>query len=238
MQCLLSFVVFFLLILCSNFFRPSLKLTQKFSASDTLSRAEQGVGNGSASSSSNSSSFVNHGDVVAQQQEIQSIFVQLTELLNKKLQPTAVTPPQRAVTTRYHDVLQDLRADFDRATMHYQRARDRLELLGGASSSSPSSGNNTDTAAMDALLRERNHIHSSMNAVSNVLGQAEAVRSDLHSQGRSLRHTTGLIGQITSNIPGLNTIVDAIRRRRSSDDKVVAVVLALCIFFTLWYVFG
>jgi golgi SNAP receptor complex member 1 len=173
---------------------------------------------------------------MAQQQEIHSLFAQLTDLIAKKLTPTAVTPAQRAVTTRYHDVLSDLRADFDRATVNYQRARDRYELLGGANAA-PSSSNG-DSAAMEALLRERNHIHSSLNAVSSVLGQAEAVRSDLHGQGRSLRNTSGIMGQIAGNIPGLNTIVDAIRRRRSSDDKVVAVVIALCIFFTLWYVFG
>jgi golgi SNAP receptor complex member 1 len=211
------------------------QLTQKFSSSsDVLSRAEQG---NSYDANSNSNSSHNHGDVMAQQQEIQSLFAQLTDLIAKKLTPTAVTPAQRAVTTRYHDVLSDLRADFDRATVNYQRARDRYELLGGGANAAPSSSNG-DSAAMEALLRERNHIHSSLNAVSSVLGQAEAVRSDLHGQGRSLRNTSGIMGQIAGNIPGLNTIVDAIRRRRSSDDKVVAVVIALCIFFTLWYVFG
>jgi golgi SNAP receptor complex member 1 len=214
------------------------QLTQKFSASsDALSRAEQG----NSYNDNDNNSTHNHGDVMAQQQEIQSLFAQLTDLIAKKLTPTAVTPAQRAVTTRYHDVLSDLRADFDRATIHYQRARDRYELLGGgggANAVAPPSSSNGDSAAMEVLLRERNHIHSSLNAVSSVLGQAEAVRSDLHGQGRSLRNTSGIMGQIAGNIPGLNTIVDAIRRRRSSDDKVVAAVIALCIFFTLWYVFG
>lgn len=91
---------------------------------------------------------------------------------------------------------------------------------------------------MDSLLRERNHIQNSMSAASSVLGQAENIRQDLHWQGRSLRSTGSLMGQIASNIPGINHLVDQIRRRRLQDDKVVAGVIATCVVFTLWYMFG
>lgn len=212
-------------------------LTQKYSTSsssssgatsaDVLSRAEQGF---------HSSSL--QQDVTAYQQDIQLLFQQLTDLIAKKLAPAAVTPSQRAVTARYQDVLQDLRADFDRSSLALQRARDRHELLGGAANQNSNSGNGNNNAAMDSLLRERNHIHNSMNAVGSVIGQAEAVHSDLHGQGRSLRSTGGILGQIAGNIPGLNSIVEKIRQRRSSDDKIIAGVIASCIVFTLWYVLG
>lgn len=164
------------------------------------------------------------------------LFAQLSDLIAKKLSPAAVTPSQRAVCQRYQDVIQDLRADYEKTAQILKRARERHELLGGATS--PVSGGTGQDAAMDSLLRERNHISNSMNAASAVIGQAEAVRSDLHWQGRSLRNTGSVMGQIASNIPGLNTVVESIRRRRLQDDKIVAVVIALCIVFTFWYVLG
>jgi golgi SNAP receptor complex member 1 len=194
-------------------------LTQKYSGTDALSRAEQGL----------------QQDLTAYQQDIQFLFTQLTDLIGKKLSPAAVTPSQRAVCQRYQDVIQDLKADYEKSVQILKRARERHELLGGAVS--PNSGNGNDPA-MDSLLRERNHISNSMNAAASVIGQAEAVRSDLHGQGRSLRNTGGVMAQIAGNIPGLNTIVEHIRRRRSQDDKIVAVVIASCIVFTLWYVLG
>jgi Golgi SNAP receptor complex protein 1 len=91
---------------------------------------------------------------------------------------------------------------------------------------------------MEHLLRERNHINNSLNAAGGVIDQAEAVRTDLRLQGRGLRNTQGLLGALTTNIPGLNTLVEQIRRKRSRDDKIVAGVIATCILFTLWYLFG
>jgi Golgi SNAP receptor complex protein 1 len=93
-------------------------------------------------------------------------------------------------------------------------------------------------ANMEHLLRERNHIGNSLNAANSVLGQADSIRADLHGQGRSLRGSQSLMNQLTTNIPGLNHLVDQIRRKRSRDDKIVAAVIASCVVFTLWYMFG
>jgi golgi SNAP receptor complex member 1 len=163
----------------------------------------------------------------------------LQDLITKKLSATAVTPSQRAITTRYEQVLRDVRMDFDRAKQQYLRYNERNELFSnpGGGANGASLGPNHDPA-MDALLRERNSIQNSMNSASNVIGQAEAIRSELHGQGRSLRNTSNVMGQIMSHVPSLNNIIDAIRRRRSSDDKIVAIFIALCVSFILWYIFG
>ena len=166
---------------------------------------------------------------------VQQLQQQLQDVI-AKLSSAAVTPSQRAVTRRYQDILADLRSDHAKAVASYERAAARHELLGDAS---PASGNGDGkNEAVDSLLRERGHINNSINAAANVIGQAEAVRGDLHWQGRSLRNTTGLLGQITANVPGLNTVIDNIRRRRLQDDKIVAATIATCIVFTLWYMFG
>jgi Golgi SNAP receptor complex protein 1 len=141
---------------------------------------------------------------------------------------------------RYREILLDLRGDFDKSIQSVRRAKERKELFLGSSSSAAAAAGGGAAAdpAMDHLLRERNHIQNSMNAAASVIGQADAVRQDLYGQGRSLRGTGALMSQLTANIPGLNQLVEHIRRRRSRDDKIVAGVIASCIVFTLWYVFG
>lgn len=137
---------------------------------------------------------------------------------------------------RYREILLDLRSDYDKSAQAVRRAKERHELLSSGSGVAAQSGQSDP--AMDHLLRERNHISNSMSAAHQVIGQADAVRSDLYSQGRSLRGTSNLMQQLTTNIPGLNSLVDQIRRRRSRDDKIVASVIATCVVFTLWYLVG
>ena len=201
----------------SHLFIPRLihQLTQKIA--DPLSRAELGD-----TETKNCAAAV------------QSLLQQLQDVITK-LSSAAVTPNQRATIKRYQEILTDLKGDFDKAVLAYQRAAARHELLGDAA---PNSAGNEKNDAMDSLLRERNHINNSLNTAAGVIGQAEAVRSDLHWQGRSLRNTGGLMGQIAANVPGINTLIDNIRRKRLQDDKIVAVTVSFCVVFTLWYIFG
>jgi Golgi SNAP receptor complex protein 1 len=169
------------------------------------------------------------------QQDIQRLLTHLQDLIQGRLAQAARSPNQQAVVGRYRDIMMDLRSDLEKSQQTVRRAAERRELLQGSSATSVQSGSDP---AMDHLLRERNHIQNSMTAATGVLGQAEAARTDLRYQGRSLRNTQGLIGQMTSNIPGLNTLVENIRRRRSRDDIIVAGVISACVVFTLWYMFG
>mmetsp|Transcript_6592 Transcript_6592/g.13598 ORF Transcript_6592/g.13598 Transcript_6592/m.13598 type:complete len:231 (+) Transcript_6592:265-957(+) len=169
------------------------------------------------------------------QQEIQRLLNHLQDLITGRLAQASRSPSQKAVVNRYREILLDLRGELEKSRQTVRRAAERRELLQGASSTAIQSGNDP---AMDHLLRERNYINNSMNAAGNVIDQAEAVRTDLRFQGRSLRNTQGLLGALTTNIPGLNTLVEQIRRKRSRDDMIVAGVIATCILFTLWYIFG
>ena len=168
--------------------------------------------------------------------DVQRLIQRLQDLISGRLTTAAATSSHQAAVKRYREILLDSKGDFDKCAATVRRTKERQELMAG-SSSSANSGNAHDPA-MDHLLRERNHIENSMNAASSVLGQADSIRSDLYTQGRSLRGTNSLMGQLTTNIPGLNHLVDQIRRKRSRDDKIVAGVIATCVTFTLWYLFG
>lgn len=167
------------------------------------------------------------------QQEIQRLLTHLQDLISSRLPTAASGPSQQAVVGRYREILLDLRSDYEKSKQTVRRATERKELLG----SGASGGTGTDPA-MDHLLRERNHINNSMNTATNVIGQADSIRSDLRFQGRSLRNAGSMLNQLTTNIPGLNHLIEQIRRRRSQDDKIVAGVIASCILFTMWYMFG
>jgi golgi SNAP receptor complex member 1 len=227
-----------------------IKLIQKFSGStDALSRAEGGGLSSSNTSSSLSSSTPSSSsiqqDIVLYQQEIPILITTLNDIIHKKLSVTAVTPSQRAIITRYEQVLRDIKLDYDRSKQQYIRYYERNELF--TTTTNHSNGNNTTSGngsdsnndpAMDALLRERNSLQSSMNHTNTVISQAEHIRMELHGQGRALRNTNSIIGQMTSYLPNVNTLIDTIRRRRHSDDTIVAIVIAICITFTFWYLFG
>jgi Golgi SNAP receptor complex protein 1 len=171
------------------------------------------------------------------QSDIQRLIQRLQDLISGRLTASASTSSHQVAVKRYREILLDSKGDFDKCSATLRRTKERQELMAGGANNSAISGNANDPA-MDHLLRERNHIENSMNAASSVIGQADSIRSDLYNQGRSLRGTNSLMSQLTTNIPGLNHLVDQIRRKRSRDDKIVAGVIATCVAFTLWYMFG
>jgi Golgi SNAP receptor complex protein 1 len=171
--------------------------------------------------------------------DIQRTLTLLQDLVTTQLQPAADKVGTQSTTLlvkRYREILFDLSGDFEKSRQAHQRKQERAKLLAGARTSLDAG--NGDDLAMDHLLRERNHIGNSMNAAASVINQASEVRSELRSQGQSLQNSQSTMGRIMGNIPGINTIVERIRRKRSKDDMILAGVIASCILFTLWYLFG
>ncbi|KAL7426800.1 hypothetical protein ACHAXM_000627 [Skeletonema potamos] len=164
----------------------------------------------------------------------------MTELINTKMAPAAERTGRSQhllLVKRYREILFDCGADFNKTSAAVARRREAKELFRGASSSTAAAaaGSNPE---MEQLLRERNAIDNSMKSANSVLNQAASVRSELRSQGASLRGVGGTMATIAGNIPGLNGLIDKIRKKRQQDDRVVSGVVAACILFTLWYLFG
>jgi golgi SNAP receptor complex member 1 len=164
----------------------------------------------------------------------------LSDLLQTKLAPAAERSGKsqhQLLVKRYREILFDLTGDFSKTSALLARRKEQLELFSNHHNSGTNSASSADEG-MQHLMRERNHIHNSLSASSAVLNQASEIHSDLRAQGMSLRGVQGTVLRITSNIPGLNRLVENIRRRRSRDDMILSGVIAACILFTLWYVFG
>jgi len=171
--------------------------------------------------------------------DIQRNLSALQDLIQTRLKPAADMSGKsqhQLLVKRYREILFDLTSDFQKTSTQLTRKKEQMELFAGANTSG--NGNSEQDEAMQHLLRERNHIHNSLSASANVINQATEIHSDLRTQGMSLRGVQGTILRMTSNIPGLNRLVENIRRRRARDDMIVSGVIAACILFTLWYIFG
>jgi Golgi SNAP receptor complex protein 1 len=169
--------------------------------------------------------------------DIQRTLTALQDLITTQLQPASErlgSQNAALLVKRYREILFDLSGDFEKSRQAHVRKQERAKLMEGAKTS----GGDQNDPSMDHLLRERNHINNSLNSASGVLAQASEIRSDLRDQGQSLGRTQSTVGKIMGNIPGINTLVENIRRKRSKDDYIVAGVIASCILFTLWYLFG
>ena len=173
------------------------------------------------------------------QHDIQRSLQALQDWIATRLDPAVETSHQRLVVKRYREILFDLTGDFQKAQQVWQRSQERMELFKGANANGgggPNSGN-VDDPATESLMRERGHIDKSLNGARETWEQASAVHRDLREQGRSLGRVQSGIGKIVSTIPGVNSLMEAIRRKRSRDDQILAGVIATCILFTLWYLF-
>ena len=168
----------------------------------------------------------------------------MTDLIERRMKPCAERTGKSQHTLlvkRYREILFDCSADFKKTSAAVARKREQAELFRGANTGGGMGGNggggDGHDEGMDHLLRERNAIGNSMKAADAVLGQAE-VQSELRSQGASLRGIQGTMLAIAGNVPGLNVLIDKIRKKRNQDDMIVSGVIAFCILFTLWYVLG
>ena len=166
--------------------------------------------------------------------EIQRTHTTLQNLVTTQLAPKAEKLGKSVLVKRYREILFDLSGDFEKSRQQYTRKAERQQLLDGAKQTSSL---NIDQQGMDHLMRERSHIHNSQSAAASVIQQATEIRNELRTQGLSLGRAQTMMATIANNVPGINTLVEQIRKKRSKDDKIVAGVIASCILFTLWYLF-
>jgi Golgi SNAP receptor complex protein 1 len=173
--------------------------------------------------------------------DIQRTISQMNELINTKMSPSAECTgrAQHALLVRrYREIVFDCGAEYGKTRAGIARRREARELFSNATAGGGGLGGGGGNEADRQLLRERNAIDNSMNGASSVLNQAAYVRAELRNQGLNLRGISGTMGRIASHVPGLNAIIDKIRKKRLQDDRVVGGVVAMCILFTLWYLFG
>ena len=72
--------------------------------------------------------------------------------------------------------------------------------------------------------------------MDDVLSQAAASSQAVKRQGASISRSADNFLNYVSRVPGVNTLIQRIRSRKTRDSTVIALTIAACVCFTLWYI--
>jgi len=145
-------------------------------------------------------------------------------------------PPSQSMLRaiqRHRDVYQDYGKEFRRTKANVQAAVDQANLLSGVR-------NDIDaykSSAAEALLAERGHIDSSHQMIDSTLEQAHETRSEFVRQRSSLGTVQTRIVGVLNTVPGINNILSMIHKRRRRDSFIIGILIGICLFFLLRYIF-
>ena len=132
---------------------------------------------------------------------------------------------------RYRDVHLELRAAHRKQVSARTLRRESAALLGRV-------GGERGRGEGDAqaqLLRERSSLASHHREIDAVLENAGAIREALARQRSGIASSLGLLGGLAGRLPGVSAVVDAIKKRRSRNDYIVAGVAAFCSCALLYF---
>lgn len=215
------------------------QLAQRFTTDSSSGTSSSNSNSNSSSNNPRSSKFLSiEEEESLLSNDITRTISAMSDLVNNRMAPASERTGRSQHTLlvkRYREILFDCSTDYQKTSAAVMRRREAMELFAGANTSGENGeGEDPD---MEHLLRERNAIGSSLRMTSNMINQAEEVSRDLRFQGSSLTSVHGIVGRIAANVPGINHLVDVIKRKRSRDDMILSCVVAACILFILWYVF-
>eukprot|EP00742_Colponemidia_sp_Colp-10_P007347 GILJ01007908.1.p1 GENE.GILJ01007908.1~~GILJ01007908.1.p1 ORF type:complete len:265 (+),score=33.03 GILJ01007908.1:587-1381(+) len=138
-----------------------------------------------------------------------------------------------ALVQRYQDILQDYTREFSRIRSNINSYMKREELLRGARGRSSGLSSRTKE-----LLRERAALDNSLSVADSVIDTARATRDNLTLQRQAFNNITDRLLQLGEALPGVNTLLGKIDKKKRKDAMIVGSVIAICTFATVIYMFG
>lgn len=142
---------------------------------------------------------------------------------------------QEVLIKRYHEIHFDYNAEFRNTSTAVSRKRESMNLFKSSNGKKSGGYEKEQDTAVQKLLKERNSIAASMKSINDVISQAFETRGTLGSQRASLTGASGGLAGIASNIPSFGRLIEGIQRKRYKESLVVALVVAVLICFTLWW---
>jgi Golgi SNAP receptor complex protein 1 len=167
--------------------------------------------------------------------EIEQLLSRLSEINDRMGRCThSVTLPH--ILQHHRGKLLDYTQEFKKTKAHITSTREKAELLGSlrdnTSQCNKSSALNSRTTN---LLRERTSIHESSAIVDQMLGQAQDTKEEITTQRNILQGTINKLADVGGSIPGINSIIADIRRRKSRDCLILGFFISFCVCFLLFY---
>ncbi|KDO24193.1 hypothetical protein SPRG_10622 [Saprolegnia parasitica CBS 223.65] len=158
--------------------------------------------------------------------EIEQFLSSLADIIDRMAAACNGSMAQEAVLQRYRELHFDFGQQFKRSasTIHESPMRKAL----------PAQNPSVDPEA-EALLRERGMLDASRTMANDSINIAMAVKENLLSQRAQLDGSRGKVTTVGSSTAGINVLVDQIRRKKMRNNILVALTIAGCICFTLWW---
>ncbi|WFD37575.1 protein transport protein gos1 [Malassezia japonica] len=176
-------------------------------------------------------------DPASLEAEIQALLVQYADAqaeLSTLLNDPALPPTQTQLHTvqRHRELLMELERDFFRTKTNLLHALSRKQLLGHVKEdiSAYRAQHQSET---QAYLDERAHLDRSQRMMDETLDQAYATQSEFRAQRNQLSNTLQRMTNAAAQVPGLNSILTMITRRRRRDTIILAVLIGVCVVILL-----
>ncbi len=137
---------------------------------------------------------------------------------------------------RHRDILSDFSQEHRRLAAMAGAARDRAELLGGGGAGGAGAGAPLlGGGGSGMLMRERGLLERSAAAMDDVVGHAQGVAAALASQRQLFDAVDAKVAALGAKFPAVNSLLNAVRRRKNRDALVMGAVVACCVLFLLIY---
>lgn len=139
------------------------------------------------------------------------------------------------VLLRHRDILRDFAQEYKRLNSIAISERNRADLLGSSQGMAASGINSQPGNAKGLLLRERSTLDRSHSAIDTVVAQAHGVSSGLGQQRQMFDSIDTRLAMLGTKFPVMNSVLNAIRRKKNRDNVILMGVAAFCIVVMLLY---
>ncbi|KAJ3685705.1 hypothetical protein LUZ61_014869 [Rhynchospora tenuis] len=170
--------------------------------------------------------------------EIQSLLEKLQDINDAMSRCAATSAPTTSVTqklARHRDILHEFSQEFRRTKGNLNLMREHAELLSSVRDDITESMASGGMSPRVHLLRERSSIHSSISQIDEVIGQAQATRAVISSQGSLFGDVQGKVKKLGEKFPIIRGLLGAIKRKKSKDTIILSAVIAACTLFLIIY---
>ncbi|KAG7992681.1 hypothetical protein I3843_02G139000 [Carya illinoinensis] len=139
--------------------------------------------------------------------------------------------------TRHQEILQDLTQEFYRLRSSLRAKQEHASLLEDFREFDCSRLDLEDSvgSAEQALLKEHASISRSTGQMDTVISQAQATLGALVLQHASFGGINSKLSNVSSHLPTVNSILSAIKRKKSMETIILSLVASVCTFLIFIY---
>ena len=139
--------------------------------------------------------------------------------------------------TRHQEILQDLTQEFYRHRSSLRAKQEHASLLEDFREFDRTRLDleDGDGSTEQALLKENVGINRNTAQMDGVISQAQATLGTLVFQRSTFGGINSKLSNVTSRLPTVNTILSAIKRKKSMDTIILSLVAAVCTFLIFIY---